>query len=522
MPIVASVVKRAATATSADVDRRRARRRVPRRARRRTAARRSSTSRSTCSVRRSVDIPAVDAAALRGAAPDPAAVAGGREARRRGRATGAVRRRRRVLGARRRRAASRSRRRRGVPVFVQRHGPRHDPGRPRARVLAGAVGRAEGSRPRARRGDAARLPARVRPVRRRAGRAPVRRRDRGRPRTPTSRRRPRGDLARDVHRARRRGRTPAAHDDWIAQAARRRAGEARGRGGRRSTTIARPITPTRIYGELRHAARPRRDRDRRRRRLRVVRGQVRSTRYEPGTFLDPGPVRLPRHGAGLRARGRRSRIPTGRSCCMLGDGAAGFALGDFEALVRHGVDVVAIVGNNGIWGLEKHPMQALFGYDVVAELRPGIRYDEVVDGARAATASASRTPDEIGPALDRAFATQGRLARERAHRPGRRLPAVEQPRLSAAVARSEVERRALGAEAERGRGPSPSSARGWRAARAAMLLDHLDARCRMSASGSTTAFTRWSASASSASTAAARRGRARGRPRRRRGRASGP
>ena len=67
---------------------------------------------------------------------------------------------------------------------------------------------------------------------------------------------------------------------------------------------------------------------------------------------------------------------------LLGDGAAGFALGDFEALVRHGVDVVAIVGNNGIWGLEKHPMQALFGYDVVAELRPGIRYDEVVARAR--------------------------------------------------------------------------------------------------------------------------------------------
>ena len=64
---------------------------------------------------------------------------------------------------------------------------------------------------------------------------------------------------------------------------------------------------------------------------------------------------------------------------LLGDGAIGFALGDFEALVRHGVNVVAIVGNNGIWGLEKHPMQALFGYDVVAELRPGIRYDQVVE-----------------------------------------------------------------------------------------------------------------------------------------------
>ena len=91
---------------------------------------------------------------------------------------------------------------------------------------------------------------------------------------------------------------------------------------------------------------------------------------------------------------------------LLGDGAIGFALGDFEALVRHGVNVVAIVGNNGIWGLEKHPMQALFGYDVVAELRPGIRYDEVV-AALGGQGELVTDPSGIGPALDRAFATPG-------------------------------------------------------------------------------------------------------------------
>ena len=51
-------------------------------------------------------------------------------------------------------------------------------------------------------------------------------------------------------------------------------------------------------------------------------------------------------------------------------------------------------------------MQALFGYDVVAELSPGIRYDEVVialggSGELVTEASA------VGPALDRAFATPG-------------------------------------------------------------------------------------------------------------------
>ena len=77
---------------------------------------------------------------------------------------------------------------------------------------------------------------------------------------------------------------------------------------------------------------------------------------------------------------------------------------EFDTLARHGVNVVAVVGNNGIWALEKHPMEALYGYSVVADLRPGTRYDH--GGARrsAATASWSSAPSELRPALERAFA----------------------------------------------------------------------------------------------------------------------
>ena len=63
---------------------------------------------------------------------------------------------------------------------------------------------------------------------------------------------------------------------------------------------------------------------------------------------------------------------------LLGDGAAGFSLMDADTLVRHQLPVVIICGNNGAWGLEKHPMRALYGYDVAADLQPGCRYDEVV------------------------------------------------------------------------------------------------------------------------------------------------
>ena len=82
---------------------------------------------------------------------------------------------------------------------------------------------------------------------------------------------------------------------------------------------------------------------------------------------------------------------------LLGDGAIGFALGDFEALVRHGVNVTAIVGNNGIWGLEKHPMQALFGYDVVAELSSRHSLRQGHRGARRARRARRPSPARSAP-----------------------------------------------------------------------------------------------------------------------------
>ena len=63
---------------------------------------------------------------------------------------------------------------------------------------------------------------------------------------------------------------------------------------------------------------------------------------------------------------------------------------DVEALVRQKLPVVIVVGNNGIWGLEKHPMQAMYGYDVAADLQAGLRYDKVVE----ALGGAGETVDE--------------------------------------------------------------------------------------------------------------------------------
>jgi len=95
--------------------------------------------------------------------------------------------------------------------------------------------------------------------------------------------------------------------------------------------------------------------------------------------------------------------PEAQVCLLLGDGAAGFSLMDVDSLVRHRLPVVMVVGNNGIWGLEKHPMRAMYGYDVAADLQPGLRYDDVVRALGGAGETVTEAA-ELGPALDRAFA----------------------------------------------------------------------------------------------------------------------
>ena len=83
--------------------------------------------------------------------------------------------------------------------------------------------------------------------------------------------------------------------------------------------------------------------------------------------------------------------------------AAGFSLMDVDSLVRHRLPVVMVVGNNSAWGLEKGPMQMLYGYDVVADLAQRTPYDEVVRALGGAGETVT-DPKQIGPALDRAYA----------------------------------------------------------------------------------------------------------------------
>jgi acetolactate synthase-1/2/3 large subunit len=123
----------------------------------------------------------------------------------------------------------------------------------------------------------------------------------------------------------------------------------------------------------------------------------------PGCWLDPGPFGCLGAGLGAAIAARVAR-PSSQVVLLLGDGAAGFSLMDVDTLVRHNLPVVMVMGNNSAWGLEKGPMQMLYGYDVVADLAPRTAYDSVVSALGGAGETVT-DPRQIGPALDRAFAS---------------------------------------------------------------------------------------------------------------------
>jgi acetolactate synthase I/II/III large subunit len=194
-----------------------------------------------------------------------------------------------------------------------------------------------------------------------------------------------------------RGRTAAWLETLTEKEAEKRAAEEAERNDDRA-----PLHPLRVYKELQDVL----ERD-----AIVIgdggdfvsyAGRVIDT-FEPGCWLDPGPYGCLGAGPGYAIAAKLAR-PDKQVCLLLGDGALGFSGMEFDTMVRHGLPVVAVVGNNGIWALEKHPMEFLYGYSVAAELRPGTRYDEMV-AALGGHGELVERPDQLKPALERAFAS---------------------------------------------------------------------------------------------------------------------
>ena len=90
---------------------------------------------------------------------------------------------------------------------------------------------------------------------------------------------------------------------------------------------------------------------------------------------------------------------------VVGDGTFGFHMSEFDTAVRHNLPFVAIVGTDAMWNAESQIQLRDYGAQRMhgCSLLP-TRYDQVVT-ALGGGGEMVTDPAEIGPAIDRAFAS---------------------------------------------------------------------------------------------------------------------
>ena len=87
----------------------------------------------------------------------------------------------------------------------------------------------------------------------------------------------------------------------------------------------------------------------------------------PLTWLDPGPFGTLGVGAGF-ALGAKLCRPEAEVWILYGDGSAGYSLAEFDTFVRHGLAVIALVGNDASWSQIAREQVEMLGDDVATVL----------------------------------------------------------------------------------------------------------------------------------------------------------
>jgi acetolactate synthase-1/2/3 large subunit len=124
---------------------------------------------------------------------------------------------------------------------------------------------------------------------------------------------------------------------------------------------------------------------------------------EENCWMDPGP--LGTLGVGMPfALAAQIAKPDKRVLIIYGDGAFGLNGFEYDTAVRFNLPIVGIVGVDAAWGQMARPQAAIFGSDrLVATKLNYTRYDKIVE-AMGGHGEYVERPEDIGPALERAFA----------------------------------------------------------------------------------------------------------------------
>ena len=127
----------------------------------------------------------------------------------------------------------------------------------------------------------------------------------------------------------------------------------------------------------------------------------------PLSWLDPGAFGTLGVGAGF-ALGAQLVRPTDEVWLIWGDGASGYGLVEFDTFVRHGVPVIAVVGNDASWAQIAREQVKMLNDDVGTVLARSA-YHTVIEGFGGAGIEV-KTMVEVPAALQKAreIARQGR------------------------------------------------------------------------------------------------------------------
>lgn len=97
--------------------------------------------------------------------------------------------------------------------------------------------------------------------------------------------------------------------------------------------------------------------------------------------------------------------PSEPTVLVTGDGSFGFQPAELHAAALAGLNLVVIIGNDGAWGTEVHDQQHTIGTAINTRLGQ-LPYERVAEGF-GCTGLRVDSQNELGPILDRAFATTG-------------------------------------------------------------------------------------------------------------------
>ncbi|MBS0409278.1 MAG: thiamine pyrophosphate-binding protein [Proteobacteria bacterium] len=124
----------------------------------------------------------------------------------------------------------------------------------------------------------------------------------------------------------------------------------------------------------------------------------------PGLYVGNGYLGTLGVGQGFAMGLARAR-PDKPVCAIMGDGAVGFHIAEFDAMARHGLPILTCVFNNAAWGMSLHGQELVFGRQNLAAVRlAASAYHMVAQGLGCRGEEITRAED-IGPAVRRAQAS---------------------------------------------------------------------------------------------------------------------